>query len=528
MRSILLFPPNWTACTSGPHLALPLLAGTSRGTDWQVETWDLTGEFYGVHAGLPVRRALIDASHAGDFARLDNLYFDWEDKIRGFPWTGDDRQGFRLLSGFPLTRFHALPLSEVARTVCEGTVFTNFFADHVIPRLLGAEPSVIGVTIASCEQMVPAIELLQLIRQVLPNTYIVLGGNIVTRLRQTSAFVTLRALADQVVLFQGDLAFSRVLDVVDQIGIRKARQLLPRIASDESIPYELWPVPEYSGIDFGHYAAIPVLSYVSTRGCYWGRCHFCAIPAGWSTKGYAGSASGDFVAGQLAQMTSETGIPRVKFVDEAVPPHKIRPLSVRLQELELNIEWEGYARLESAWENVALLEDAYAGGLRKLYFGLEQAPTASRVNFGKNDHGDPLRIMRACARVGIKVHVFCMVGHPGTSCEDASATVRFLQDNEHLVDTADLVGFRLDRGTQVPGVSPRTIAATDWQISLPYESSCPGVLGPEEVSQLEYECQEKLWESVPRLLHPLYRMVGPWKSAHVRNAVRRDKVSEYT
>jgi len=169
-------------------------------------------------------------------------------------------------------------------------------------------------------------------------------------------------------------------------------------------------------------------------------------------------------------------------------------------------------RLEPAWEDCGLLQEARASGLRKLYFGLEQAPTASREVFGKNDRGDPLRILHRCHEAGIAVHLFCMVGHPGTSREDAAATVHFLVENESLVDTADLVGFRLDRGTTVAGVRA-TPDGSDWAMSMPYEATEPGVLCAAEVGELEMVCQEALWEAVPRLLHPLYRIVGPWDTA---------------
>ena len=318
-----------------------------------------------------------------------------------------------------------MPLAAVEYLVRDGTVYTPFFVNRVVPELCKIEPSIIGITVASQPQIVPAIELLQLVRKALPNAFLLLGGNIVTRLRESPAFHTLRSLADQIVLFQGDLAFARVLDAVEKLGAQKARQQLPNVTGEESIPYESWPIPLFDGIAFNEGVGRPVLTYVSTRGCYWGRCHFCAIPAGWSKNGYAGSAPGDFVANQLVQMVSETGIPRVKFVDEAVAPGKVRLLSRRLRDRGMNIEWEAYARLEPAWEDSRFLEDAHRGGLRKLYFGLEQAPSTNRSLLGKNDHGDPVRILHACKQAEIAVHLFCMVGHPGTSTTDAQATVRF-------------------------------------------------------------------------------------------------------
>src|SRR6202030_3210345 len=120
---------------------------------------------------------------------------------------------------------------------------------------------------------------------------------------------------------------------------------------------------------------------------------------------------------------------------------------------------------------IPFLEHAYSGGLRKLYVGLEQAPTTNRQVLNKNDKGDVVQIMKACKVAGIKLHLFCMVGHPGSSTEDAWATTNFLIDNQVLIDTADLVGFRLDRGTSVPGVQPVTNSSSksDWQMSMRFE-----------------------------------------------------------
>lgn len=525
MNAVLLFPPNWSACVNGPHLALPLLAGMARGTEWSVEVRDLSEEFYRISARPPCPAALRKAVQKGNFGALDQLYFTWEDQFQSLSRTAAGIDSLGLLSGYSFSEFQSLPLHEASRAAMEGTIYTRFLTERVLPSVLGTQPSVIAITIASQNQMIPALELLQLIRKELPDTFLLLGGNIVTRLRESPAFAVLTSLADQTVVFQGDLAFLRVLQAVGDSGVRKARQTLPRVVSDESVPCDSWPVPAFDGIAFEHTAGTPVLPYVSTRGCYWGKCHFCAIPAGWSSTGYGGSAPASFVAKQIVQMATETGIPRVKFVDEAIPPGKVRSLSRLLRGSDIRIEWEAYARLEPAWEENALLEEARAGGLYKLYFGLEQAPSATRRLLGKNDRGDPLSIIRACYRAGIRVHLFCMVGYPGTSREDAKATVQFLLDNESMVDTADLVGFRLDRGTQVPGVRPVPSHGSDWTMSLHYEPAEEGVFWPEEVAELEATCQEQLWETVPRLLHPLYRIVGHWETAQVPQApATRSKV----
>jgi hypothetical protein len=507
--AVLLFPPNWTACVYGPHLALPLLAGGVRLLGGKCSTWDLTQEFLRSFTTSPSRATIVEACRSSDYGTLDNLYFDWEDQYIAAAGHMADARTSGLLSGFSYSHFRTVSLAEAIPLLRSSSAYTQFYRERILSRLATEKPALVGVTVASQEQLLPAVELLALIREEFPETFVLLGGNVITRLRTTSAFPVLCSLADQVALYQGDLAFRRAFHAVAELGAQKAKEVLPRTVTDEYVPYSSWAVPCFDGIALDNYVGVPAIPYVSTRGCYWGKCHFCAIPAGWSKTGYAGSAPGDFAVGQLAQMCSETGIRRVKFVDEAVAPRKADDLSRLLAQSGAGIEWEGYARLEPAWEDTGFLERAYVGGLRKLYFGLEQAPTASRVLFGKNDRGDPTRILRACGRAGIKVHLFCMVGHPGTTQDDAKTTVSFLLDNQDLVDTADLVGFRLDRGTVVPGVRPLP-PASEWSMSLPYEPTTPGGLTLEQVNGLEAECQEMLWEGVPRLLHPLYRVVGPW------------------
>ncbi len=521
--AVLLFPPNWSVCTNGPHLALPLLAGAARHVGWTALTWDLSRDFYQSRAQQPTQSVLCSPTERHDYSALDKIYFAWEDQLRQLD-SKDTPRRFCLLSGFAFPQFENVAMADIARDSGPETVYRSYYDNEVAPRLQALQPSVVGVTVASIHQLIPTIELLRLLREWLPDVFIVLGGNVITRLRHTSAFETLQRLVDQVVVFQGDLAFRRLLLSVQEIGAIRSRQCLPRIAGDQAVPFDAWPIPHFSGLDLTSNPGIPVLSYVSTRGCYWGKCHFCAIPAGWSESGYGGSAPSDLVVRQLRQVIRDTGIRRVKFVDEAISPSKIRHLAPALASGVPELEWEGYARLERAWEDPHLLTNAHTGGLRKLYFGLEQAPTTDRSLLNKNDRGDILRIMHASRDAGIRVHLFCMVGHPGTTADDAKETTDFLISHQHLIDTADLVGFRLDRGTTVPGVRALSVPGSDWGLSFPYEPTIRGGLSPEDVSRLETHCQERLWQHAPRLLHPLYRLLSPWQTDWATNAVAGETV----
>ena len=46
---------------------------------------------------------------------------------------------------------------------------------------------------------------------------------------------------------------------------------------------------------------------------------------------------------------------------------------------------------------------------------------------------------------GIKTHIFCMFGYPGTTMNDAFSTIEFAMDNSNLIDTLDIAPFTLTR-----------------------------------------------------------------------------------
>ena len=336
-NAIFIFPPNWSACVSGPHLALPLLAGSAKKVGFDVDIWDLSEELYSFYSIVPELKNIVAARQEKDCDALDQIYFDWEDQLRLLQSPGQSGTNFGLLSGYSFPSYEQLLLSEVAKHLSEGTVFTSFFADNILPKLIDADPEVIGLTVASQNQLIPAMELLQMIRSILPNTFLVLGGNIITRLRDSSAFETLVSLADTTVLFQGDSIFANILECIDRLGVSKAKGMLPKVMSQESIPYELWPNPCFDGINFNKYVGIPAVPYVSARGCYWGKCKFCAIPAGWSKTGYGGSSSVDFMVGQITDILKDTQISRIKFIDESFFPSKVEPLSKLFN--NIGIEW---------------------------------------------------------------------------------------------------------------------------------------------------------------------------------------------
>jgi hypothetical protein len=503
---------------------MPLLAGVLREEGWGVAIRDLSIEYYSDSPSRPQRAQLRAAVNTRDIEALDELYFRWEDYFRKRAVTNRLGREFALLSGFSFSDVAREPLAVAAEAVSAGTPYSPFLEQR-LGELSDICADVVAITIASQAQLLASIDLLIHVRKIMPRAYIIVGGNIVTRLRDSRAFHVLQDYCDQLVIYQGEAAMRELCRAIDAIGPERAKRELPRVVDGSQFRTE-WPLPTFDGIAFDSIVGDPALSYVSTRGCYFGKCSFCAIPAGWSPTGYAGSRDAASMVDDLRQLHARTGIGRMKLVDEAFPPSKI--LSLPLHGGLLMPEWEIYARLEATWERREVLDRGYRHGLRKIYFGLEQAPSATRSYFGKRDTADPHKILMACADVGIAVHLFCMVGHPRTTRNDAWRTVEFLLANLDTIDTADLVGFRLDRGTSVPGVRPRPNIDADWHMSQMFEPTDGESLCFDEVAALEAECQEALWNAAPHLLHPLYRVIAPTSAVVVAGQMTGEAFQQVT
>ena len=496
---LLLFPPNWSACVSGPHLALPLIAGASRNAGIEVQSWDLSWEFYRRYGTPPSSTELISACLEKDFNSLDKYYFRWEDSICNQADMNNIQ--FGLLSGFSEKNFQSISLKALVQGLRNDSIYCQFYDTYLRERVIELNPKMIGVTISSQNQIASTIALLIKLRTWLPNVKLVLGGNVVTRLYNLAPedYDLLKSLVDHIINYQGEIAISDIFTSTK----------MDKIQGHEKIDTSLWPIPIFDGLPIGRYPGYNSIPFVSTRGCYWGKCSFCAIPEGWSKSGYAGSLPHNSIMQHVNNMVESTGVSNIKFVDEAFPPSKVFGL-YDLIKYNHPFLWEAYARLESSWEEEERIVAAYLSGCRKLYFGLEMAPSENRKYLGKNDKGNILKIMRLCKEVGINVHLFCMVGHPKTTKQDADRTVRFLIEHAELIDTADLVGFRLDKGTMVGGVMPIRDDTPSYYLSNKFQPTENGIMNYDEVIRLENSCQEKLWDAVPRLLHPLYRIGMPW------------------
>jgi hypothetical protein len=191
----------------------------------------------------------------------------------------------------------------------------------------------------------------------------------------------------------------------------------------------------------------------------------------------------------------------------------MRSLSELLIADGVNVEWEGYVRFEPAWYDRSFVTLVSRAGFRKGYFGLEIVPSKHRDLLNKKDRPRPEVLLDVCNDGGVKAHLFCMFGYPGTGENDAKETTDFLLKHQDSIDTADIFPWTYTKHTTVPGVDPVMLPAQDWALEFSHTSKRDGVMSYEDIQEMASRYEEIIWSEVPRFLHPTYRLVSPWSQS---------------
>jgi anaerobic magnesium-protoporphyrin IX monomethyl ester cyclase len=335
--------------------------------------------------------------------------------------------------------FHAYLEAEVARLLEE------------------VRPSVVGVSVVQEDQVLAALTIGAIVRRTRRGTPVVLGGPLVTSMATWwGGPEVLSPFVDLLVVGPGEEALEGVLR-------RTALGSIPNLVAPGKWPRRLWkgslpsmPSPDYGGLPLDQYLAPEVVfSVVATRGCYWNRCAFCNLTAHGPVYEYRGSAR---IAEDMARLNARHGARFFDLVGEVVPVRSLVGLSREVARRALSARWHTQSRLDRPLGRQGA-RTLYAGGCRRLKFGLESACT--RV-LGLMDKGiDPKlarQILTACRHEGVALTVYCMIGFPGEEAEEAWATAESLLADEALVQSrgfsTSFSPFCLERNARV-AAAPR-------------------------------------------------------------------------
>lgn len=484
MKVMLIFPPHWFPGL--PHLALPTLAAYLRAHGIEVLQRDLNLEtFERVLTPAYLRQSLDRLRPTG--ARGERMAWALErgpqlaaavagavDVLRS-PAFLDGPRGraayitiaecleLASLPFYPasleLTRFlPPLPVDAGASLLAvaadpQRNLFLPLFRQGILADIERERPDIVGLSVASMDQLLAAVTLAHLIKQAGLPCHVTAGGPHLTMLREALPRVpALLELFDSVVVSEGERPLLRLVEALATGGdLTRVPNLIYRHGAEvratplaEPEPLASLPPPDFDGLPLDRYLAPePVLPLATSRGCYHGRCAFCNVGLGRPQPYQALPASQ--VVDQMLALQARYGARHIFFADEALAPRTLRGMSALLAARGAPLHWCGCVRFDRAL-STELLTAMAQGGCRMLLFGLESAsaPIVRRMDKGTR-LGDVSRILRASAAAGIWNHAFFFFGFPGETIAHAQETVDFVYAHQEAIHSASPGAFYLER-----------------------------------------------------------------------------------
>ena len=376
--------------------------------------------------------------------------------------------------------------------------------NHILkPAIEEEKPDVIGISIALSQQLFSSMTFCSMIKEQFPGIHITIGGNTVTRLRDVLPEIpNLFSLFDTVIMYEGETAF---LQLINAIGTDKDLSTIPNLIYKDSAgihtstvttaeDMSTLPPPDFDGLPLDRYF-VPdkILSYLSTRGCYWGKCAFCDHGEGY-TAGYR-AKNIDQIIEEINYLKNRYHVNHFHFPDESYPPSLFKKLTKKLIESDLQISWSTHLRFEESLLDSRVWEDARSSGCRFLHMGFETGSERVLRLMGKATTTEQIRqSLEFSSKHGVWNHVMGFFGFPGETYEDSKSSMQFLEDNREHVHSIGFGTFDLTKYSPVMKNAEKFgVTYTknpEWDLALDYYFTVKEGLGIEGAGQILEEFEQ--------------------------------------
>ena len=337
----------------------------------------------------------------------------------------------------------------------EKNIWYEYFMNVELPVACDYRPDVYGISTSDERQLIPGLVLASLAKEALPNTLVVLGGNIWPRL--TNAF--------------GDPSFAELFNYFDAIVYREGYQPLVELVESlrpESASGTLWrgddgkvntnhatqdpaefqklPTPDFSG-EAEVWSPDFIPTVYTASNCH-KQCGFCSISGSSDTHL---SKPRIMTPKKIAEQMAETGAKKFDIVDELFRYDFQLELGAELRRIGYEAQWQCYVTMEDPASlkltDPKVARELYTAGCRSVQLGLESLDpnTLLREFKGWNKPKNYGAILRNFRDAGIHTHVFLMVGIPGEPIHVGLKWIGFLKEYGDAVLTIKSGRYRLMR-----------------------------------------------------------------------------------
>jgi uncharacterized Fe-S cluster-containing MiaB family protein len=569
MKTALLFPPQWFP--SQPYLAAPTLKGYLEQKGLKVDQFDLNIESYDIFLSRPyleycvdkikyrldapaqtpserdvkqvyrqilsdtdfLENILSEVDSAKEVLRSEELFFQFPIYKQAYTAL---KIAMQLVSfaHFPTKLdLESLYMEGVPEDHLPGILgatqdpirnpYYDLFENFILPKMDFNSYGLIGISIIHVGQVIPALTLSRFIRQKYPDIHISIGGSVFNRHADVlyDKQPLFREFFHSVVLYEGELPLEKLIGQVSTGGsldsvpnlIYLKDGVVTRNESAKSLPYELLARPNFDQLPLEKYfMPTPVLPYMASRGCYWGKCTFCTHSFIYDS--YYRKENEERVAEDLAYFAERYGVKHFTFSDEAVSPNAFQRMSKAIMAQKVDMKALAMIKFESnTVENQKLFDEMYEAGFVMLFFGLESANDRILNLIEKGtDKATEQKVLEDASCAGIWNHTYMFFGFPTEEREEAEETVEFIVDNSEArsgnIHSVGQSTFTLEKDSAVfhnPSKFSidRIIKKPERDLSIMYDYDIQVGMGKDEINEV--------YEKFNRVIDECYPSSKIWK-----------------
>ena len=532
MKSLLIFPPDWLP--SEPYLSLPSLASVLRPAGHDVTQLDVNVEMYDMFFSTQflqhtAQRIATERNYLQDVekergldeeeqALLERLLICTPDLFQQF--SEDVEKAKKILRGetfydidqlewatnclhqtmalislayypaqicFPPIEtdivYKPFMSTEILEAVDDDqiNIYRDVYRMLIRPIMERDRPVMIGISVVQQKQLIATFTFCKMIKEEFPATHITLGGNIITRIRDTlPEMAGLWEWFDSAVVYEGESAYLKLTEAVktggdfsklpnliykDETGVHTNKEVCSENLAE-------LPPPDFDGLPLEKYF-VPhlILPYLATRGCYWGRCTFC--------DHFQGYVEG-FRTKQVDQIMEEIKFLKEKyetrffhFTDESYPPALFQKLSRKLIDDKTDIAWTTHMRFEESLLEEKVWQDVAESGCKYLHFGYESGNQRVLKLMDKATKLDAIETnLRMSSEAGIWNHLMGFFGFPGETEAEADDSKAFVEKNSAHIHSLGFMTFVLGKYSPI-AFEPEKYGVSyyknpEWDLALDY------------------------------------------------------------
>ena len=339
--------------------------------------------------------------------------------------------------------FNHLNAKTAIEFACKDNIFSYYFKKYELAGYIRQQPDVVGFSITSPEQLIPALSFSKVLKANLPNVQIILGGAYISHVAYfLMLYATFNNLINFILCGNSEKSIVTFFDILNNRSddfskvpelIYKENNKVLKTNGQTNVKeiYENIALPDFDELSLNKYF-FPVvqLPIEISKACYWGKCKFCEL------KGlqYA-EKTVDMILDELQSLATKYGIKYFSFVSASPSPKLLHKIATKITDNKLDIRWSSMIRIENGIDET-FAKKLFDGGMRVAMIGFE---SGSQSVLNKMDKGEKVEInektLHNLSKAGINIHAYFMLGFDGETDNDVEQTIAFINRNESYIDS---------------------------------------------------------------------------------------------